>query len=104
MDMKKKGQIQIGTIIGSIIGLVFLVVVGFVSINLLLDADLLTADSAFDNASDNLVGNLTSGVDLVSGKVETIFTIAVAVLVLGLIVFLAARARQVQSVQGGQTL
>ena len=102
--MKKKGQIQIGTIIGSIIGLVFLVVVGFVSINLLLDADLLTEDSAFDNASDNLVGNLTSGVDLVSGKVETIFTIAVAVLVLGLIVFLAARARQVQSVQGGQTL
>jgi len=104
MDMKKKGQIQIGTIIGSIIGLVFLVVVGFVSINLLLDADLLTEDSAFDNASDNLVSNLTSGVDLVSGKVETIFTIAVAVLVLGLIVFLAARARQVQSVQGGQTL
>ena len=104
MDMKKKGQIQIGTIIGSVIGLVFLVVVGFVSINLLLDADLLTDDSAFDNASDNLVGNLTSGVDLVSGKIETIFTIAVAVLVLGLIVFLAARARQVQSVQGGQTL
>jgi len=104
MDMKKKGQVQIGTIIGSVIGLVFLVVVGFVSINLLLDADLLTEDSAFDNASDNLVSNLTSGVDLVSGKVETIFTIAVAVLVLGLIVFLAARARQVQSVQGGQTL
>jgi len=104
MKMGKKGQINIGSIIGSVIGLVFLVVVGFVSVALLLDADLLTADSAFDNATDNLVANLTAGVDLVSGKIVTIFTIAVAVLILGLIVFLAARARQVQSVQGGQSL
>jgi hypothetical protein len=100
----KRGQLQIGAIIGSIIGLVFLVVVGFVSVGLLLDANLLTEDSAFDNASQNMVGNLTAGVDLVSAKIVTIFTIAVAVLILGLIVFLAARARQVQSVQGGQTL
>jgi len=104
MKMGKKGQMNIGAIIGSVIGLVFLVVVGFVSVALLLDADLLTADSAFDNATDNLVANLTAGVDLVSGKIVTIFTIAVAVLILGLIVFLAARARQVQSVQGGQSL
>jgi len=100
----KKGQTQIGAIVGAVIGLVFLVVVGFVSVSLLLDANLLTANSAFDNASERLVGNLTSGVDLVSGKIVTIFTIAVAVLILGLIVFLAARARQVQSVNGGQTL
>ena len=96
----KKGTGLIGEQVGSIIALVFLVVVGFVSIGLLLDANLLTADIAFDNASDRMVGNLTTGVDTVSGKIPTIFTIAVAVLLLGLIVFLAVRARQVQQVQG----
>ena len=102
MKANKKGQmgINIGAIVGSVIGLVFLVIVGFVSVALLLDANLLTADSAFDNASDRLVANLTAGVDVVSAKVVTIFTIAVAVLVLGLIVFLAVRAKQVQQAQG----
>lgn len=103
--MDKKGQsVNIGAIIGSVIGLVFVTVIGFVSISLLLDADLLTDNSSFDNASENMVNNLTAGVDLVSGKIVTIFTIAVAVLILGLIVFLAARSRQIQSVQGGQSL
>lgn len=99
---QKKGQmnISIGSLIGGVIGLVFLVVVGFVSVSLLLDANLLTANSAFDNASERLVGNLTAGVDVVSGKVVTIFTVAVAVLVLGLIVYLAMRARQIQQTQG----
>lgn len=94
------GGVNIGVLIGGVIGLVFLVVVGFVSIALLQDSNLLTADSAFDNATDRMVGNLTAGVDVVSSKLVTIFTIAAAVLVLGLIVFLAVRARQVQSTQG----
>lgn len=99
---QKKGQmnISIGSLIGGVIGLVFLVVVGFVSVSLLLDANLLTANSAFDNASERLVNNLTGGVDVVSGKIITIFTVAVAVLVLGLIVYLAMRARQIQQTQG----
>jgi hypothetical protein len=92
--------VNIGGLIGGVIGLVFLVVVGFVSVALLLDSNLLTANSAFDNASDRLVNNLTAGVDVVSGKITTIFTIAAAVLILGLIVFLAIRARQVQQTQG----
>jgi hypothetical protein len=102
MKINKKGQmgVNIGGIVGGIIGLIFLVVVGFVSVSLLLDANLLTANGAFDNASQRMVGNLTTGVDTVSGKIPTIFTIAVAVLVLGLIVFLAVRARQIQSTQG----
>ena len=92
--------VNIGGLIGGVIGLVFLVVVGFVSVSLLLDSNLLTADSAMDNATDRLVSNLTAGVDVVSTKVTTIFTIAAAVLILGLIVFLAIRARQVQQTQG----
>ena len=101
MNYNKKGQGQIGALIGGIIGLVFLVVVGFVSLNVLTDANLLTEGSAMDNASDDLIGNLTEGVNEVSTKVPTMFTIAVAVLLLGLIVFLVMRARQTQQAQGG---
>lgn len=97
----KKGTGQIGEMFNGTIGLVFSVVVGFVMIGILLGANLLTPDSAFDNATDRLVGNLTTGVDSVSAKIPTIFLISVAVLLLGLIVFLAYRARQAQSAQGG---
>jgi hypothetical protein len=98
----KKGAMgQIGGLIGGIIGLIFMVVVGFVSLDILTDAELLTADSSFDNATDRLVGNLTEGVDKVSLKIPIMFTIAVAVLLLGLIVFLVIRARQAQQAQGG---
>ena len=98
----KKGSMgQIGGLIGGIIGLVFMVVIGFVSLDILTDADLLTADSAFDNATDRMIGNLTVGVDKVSLKIPIMFTIAVAVLLLGLIVFLVIRARQAQQAQGG---
>ena len=101
-QMKKKGATgQIGGLIGGIIGLVFLVVIGFVSLNVLTDANLLTADSVMDNASDNMITNLTAGVQLVTNKIPTLFTIAVAVLLLGLIVFLVMRARQTQQAQGG---
>jgi len=98
---KKGAAGQIGELVGGIIGLVFLVVVGFVSVDILTSANLLTADSAFDNASDNMIGNLTSGVDEVSTKIPTIFTIAAAVLLLGFVVFLVIRARQTQMAQGG---
>jgi len=102
MRNNKKGQsANIGAMIGGIIGLIFLVVVGFVSLDILTGAGLLTSDSAFDNATDRLVGNLTAGVDKVSVKIPIMFTITVAVLLLGLIVFLVIRARQAQQVQGG---
>jgi len=98
----KRGQLEanIGKLVGGVIGLVFLVVVGFVSVGLLMDSNLLTDGSAMDNSSDALVGNLTAGVDVISGKIVTIFTIAAAVLILGLIVYLAIRARQIQDTQG----
>lgn len=96
------GQIADG--FNGVVGLVFTIIVGFVMIALLLAANLLEADSAFDNATDNMVGNLTTGVNSVSSKVPTIFNILIAVLLLGLIVFLAVRARQAQQAQGGQTL
>jgi len=99
--LNKKGAGQIGGLVGGIIGLVFLIVIGFVSLNVLTDADLFTSGSAMDTASDHMIGNLTVGVDNVSTKIPTMFTIAVAVLLLGLIVFLVMRARQTQQAQGG---
>ena len=102
MFANKKGEAgQIGGLVGGIIGLVFLVVIGFVSLNVLTDANLLTDGSVMDNATDNMIGNLTTGVDNVSSKIPTMFTIAVAVLLLGLIVFLVMRARETQAAQGG---
>lgn len=100
--MGKRGQAGIvGQNVNGIFGLVFLVVVGFVGISILLGANLLTANSAEANASAHLVGNLTEGVDVVAVKIPTIFQITVAVILLGLIVFLAIRARQAQQAQGG---
>ena len=102
MKKNKKGNVgQIGGLIGGIIGLIFMVVVGFVSLNILTDANLLTANSTMSNATNHLTGNLTVGVDNVSNKIPIMFTIAVAVLLLGLIVFLVMRARQAQQANGG---
>ncbi len=101
----KRGQVgQIGGLVGGIIGLIFLIVVGFVSLDILTSSGLLTSGSAYENATTRMAGNLTSGVDNVSTKIPTLFTIAVAVLLLGLIVFLVVRARQAQQVQGGGTI
>jgi len=102
MRTNKKGAAgQIGALVGGIIGLIFLIVIGFVSLNVLTDANLLTANSVMDNTTDQLIGNLTTGVTSVGYKIPTMFTIAVAVLLLGLIVFLVMRARQTQQAQGG---
>jgi len=102
MEKNKKGNVgQIGGLIGGIIGLIFMVVVGFVSLNILTDANLLTEDSAMADATNHLTGNLTVGVDNVSNKIPVMFTIAVAVILLGLIVFLVMRARQAQQANGG---
>lgn len=97
----KKGAGQIGEMFNGTVGLVFSIVVGFVMIGILTGANLLTSGSAEENATNNLVANLTTGVTNVGNKIPTIFTIAVAVLLLGLIVFLALRARQAQQAQGG---
>ena len=85
--VSKKGQLAGGLVTG-ILGMVFLLTVAFVMITQLTGSGLLTANSAEDNVTDRLVGNLTSGVDQISGKVPTFFTIIAAVLILGFVVYL----------------
>lgn len=100
--MKKKGATgQVGALVAGIIGLVFLVVVGYVSLDILLTSDLLTAGGSYNASAARLTNNLTEGVGNVATKIPTMFTIAAAVLLLGLIVFLVLRARQTQAGQGG---
>jgi len=96
----KKGQ-SIGGIVAGVIGLVILITIGFVTLGILSDSGLLTTGSAGAGAVSNLTSNLTSGVANVAVKIPTIFTIAVAVLLLGLIVYLVQRARQASTAQGG---
>lgn len=83
----KKGQLA-GNLIGGIIGLVFLIVIGFVMVAQLLGANLLTAGSSEAQSAGNLSNNLTSGVNTLASKVPTFFTIVSAVLILGFVLIL----------------
>jgi len=92
MQMNKKGQTG-GLITGLVFGIASLVIgviIAFVIVSTLTGANLLTANSAEDNATDRLVGNFTSGVDNVSGKIPTILLVAAIVLILGVLVLLVA--------------
>ena len=90
--INKKAQTG-GLISGLIFGIASLVIgviIAFVIVSTLTDADLLTSGSAEDTATDNLVANFTSGVDNVSEKIPTVLTVAAVVLILGVLVLLVA--------------
>lgn len=97
----KKGQAASQAVYGTmnfVIGLI----VAFVIIATITGAGLLTANSAEDNATDRIVGNLTTGIDNNAGKIATIITIAFVVILLGFLLFLVARARGIN--MGGGSL
>ena len=87
MLKNRKGQLAAGTIVG-IVSLIITTIIIFVVISQLTGANLLTANSAEDLAVDGMAGNLTSGVDQISSKIPTFFTIIAAVLILGFVVLL----------------
>ena len=91
LDLKNnKGQAG-GLITGLVFGVASLiigVIIAFVIVSTLTGANLLTAGSAEDNATDRLVGNFTAGVDNVSGKIPTVLLVAAIVLILGVLVLL----------------
>ena len=75
MMENKKGQMGGGLITGLVFGvasLVIGVIIAFVIVSTLTGANLLTTDSAEDNATDRLAANFTAGVDNVSGKIPKI--------------------------------
>jgi|TARA_Y100000296_G_scaffold45780_1_gene52454 ascorbate-specific PTS system EIIC-type component UlaA len=94
MREKKRAQGLITGIVSGVIGLVVLVIVGFVIVQTLNDASLLTAGTAEKSAADNLTANLSDGIDRVAEKIPTVLKIAAVVLLLGALVFLVAQARR----------
>ena len=90
MYKDKKAQAG-GLITGLVFGvasLVIGVIIAFVIVSTLSNANLLTSGSAEDNATDKLVSNFTTGVNNVSDKIPTVLLIAAIVLILGVLVLL----------------
>ena len=103
MLQQKKGQAG-GLITGLIFGVASLiigVIIAFVIVSTLTGAGLLTSASAEDNATDRLVGNFTSGVDSVSGKIPTVLLVAAIVLILGVLALLVGVWQRMRMGGGG---
>ena len=86
----KKAQAQ-GLITGLVFGIASLVIgviIAFVIVSTLTGSNLLTANSAEDNATNNLVANFTAGIDQVSSKIPTVLLVAAIVLILGVLAIL----------------
>ena len=91
--MDKKGQMSGGLITGLIFGIASLVIgviIAFIIVSTLTDANLLTTGSEEANATNRMVANFTEGVDNVSGKLPTVLLVAAIVLILGVLVLLVA--------------
>jgi len=99
----KKAQTG-GLITGLIFGvasLVIGVIIAFVIVSTLNGAGLLTTSSVEANATDDLVGNFTAGVDNVSAKIPTVLLVAAIVLILGVLALLVATWQRMRLSGGG---
>lgn len=101
---KKKGGV-IGEVVDATGGLIISVVLILVVLTTLLGANLLTANSVEDNATDRMMTNFTAGIDNISAKLPTILLIAGVVILFGVLVLLVQRAKMMtQDTTGGSTL
>ena len=99
----QKGQTG-GLITGLVFGIASLVIgviIAFVIVSTLTGAGLLTDGSAEDNATTNLAGNFTAGVDNVSSKLPTVLLVAAIVLILGVLVLLVGTWQRMRIGGGG---
>lgn len=82
MPKNKKGNFQVvGNIFSTAGGLVITVIIILAMVSLIVGAGILTSGSAEANATGRLANNLTSGVDALSGKIPTVFTVLAIVLI-----------------------
>jgi len=103
MLQQKKGQAG-GLITGLVFGVASLiigVIIAFVIVSTLTGAGLLTTNSAEDNTTDRLVGNFSSGVDSVAGKIPTVLLVAAIVLILGVLALLVGVWQRMRMGGGG---
>lgn len=99
-QLGKRGQ-TISPLISGVGALVILVILIFVIVSTIGDANLLTSGSAEDNSTQDLRKNLTAGVDEVSKKIPTVLKVAAVVLLIGILVFLFQRAQPIIGSRGG---
>jgi hypothetical protein len=97
--IKKKGG-MINDLIMGIGSLIIGVIVILVIVATVLNANLLGA-GVYNNTAQGMAGNFTTGIDNVSGKIPTILLIAAVVLLLGVLVFLVVKAKQMGMGSGG---
>ncbi|GAF91161.1 unnamed protein product, partial [marine sediment metagenome] len=93
MPKNKKGGVVTATVMG-IGGLIIGVIIILVIVSTLRNANLLEADTIYDNATDNLAGNFTDGLDEISSKIPTILLIVAVVFLFGALVLLVRNANQ----------
>ena len=105
LKMNTKGQTGglITALVFGVATLVIGVIIAFVIVSTLTGAGLLTADSAEDNATDNLAANFTEGVDNVSDKIPTVLLVAAIVLILSVLAILVGVWQRMR-MGGGSTL
>ena len=89
----KKGQVVSGLVVG-MIGLIFTVVIGYVLIDTILGANLLTSGGTYDNSANDLAANLTTGIGEVGDKIPTILLISAVVLLFGALALLIFQAKK----------
>jgi len=103
--MQKSKRAQTGGLITGLVfgiaSLVIGVIIAFVIVSTMTDANLLTSNSAEDNSTDRLVGNFTKGIDSVASKLPTVLLVAAIVLILGVLVLLIGTWQRMRMGGGG---
>jgi hypothetical protein len=89
----KKGGVVTNTVVG-VGGLIIAIILIAVVVQTIVNANLLTAESIEDNATDRLRGNWSDGIDNVSGKIPTILLIIAVVFLFGALVLLVRQAKE----------
>lgn len=98
----KRGAGVVGSLVAGVGSLIILIIVILLIVSTLGDADLLSGDE--EAAVNNLSANFTEGIGEVALKVPTILKIAAIVILIGVVVFLAQRAKPAMSLGGGGSL
>lgn len=98
----KKGAGLIQGLVMGVAGLVIAVILAFVIVSTLNSSNLLTANSAEDNATDQLISNFSTGVSNVANKIPTVLLIAAVVLILGVLVLLWGQYKKMSVGGGGE--
>ena len=103
IPQNKKGGVVTNVVLG-VGALIIGVIITFVIISTLNDANLLTADSSEQNATDNLIANFTEGIDNVSEKIPVILLIVAVVFLFGALVLLVQQSKRMGIGSEGSSL